>query len=350
MEETIPKLELTPISASRVKTYENCSWLYYCKYILRLPEPQNSGAQKGSVCHDIFEILLSPKHRKKYDAIVKAQSLTGCPSVARLTRIRMAKNGLPKNNLEIFGMIDKMILVGLLTDFFGKGGTLVKPEYEFNITNSEPLYCIKGFMDKPFTKGKRIVIDDFKSSKKKFEGEDAESNLQALIYSLAASKIWPELAPEVRFIFLQFPEDPIIKLKFSKEQLQGLEYYLADIQTCLDNFTVKEAYSSLAAHQDIPKTGEFKGKLLCGFSKYPGHKKKDGSVMFACPMKWAFKYYIVKDGKKVVKTYMDKAAITLKEGQTIEEGQYEGCPAYRDSVKDIPSPTPTSFKDPLDDF
>ena len=58
-------------------------------------------------------------------------------------------------------------MVGLTSDFFVKGGKLVKPEYEFNILNQKPLYLIKGFIDKPFIVGDKIVIDDFKSSKKK---------------------------------------------------------------------------------------------------------------------------------------------------------------------------------------
>jgi hypothetical protein len=351
MEETIPKLELTPISASRVKTFENCSWLYYCKYILKIPEPNNEGALKGSVCHSIFELLLTAKHRSKYDAVVKAGALSGCPSVDRLTRAYMRKNKLPVGNPAIYELIDKMILVGLKNDFFVKGGTLVKPEYEFNILNQDPVYLIKGFIDKPFIKGKKIIVDDFKSSKKKFEGEDVESNLQALIYSLACTKIWPELEPEVRFIFLQFPDDPIMKVKFTKEQLKGLEYYLTDIQKRLNGFSLEKAYSNMASNQDIPTTGEFKGKLLCGFAKKPGQLKKDGSLMFACPMKWEKKYFVVKRGDKVIKSYLNKEDIVLKEGDVIEDAFYNGCPSYRNVLDGMPkTPIQKKFQDPLDDF
>lgn len=351
MEEQIPKLDLTPISASRVKTFENCSWLYYCKYLLKLPEPTNEGALKGSVCHSIFELLLLPKHRKKYNSIIKADSLSGSRSVHALTLAYIRANGLP-DSPEIYNLIDRMILVGLKNDFFVKGGTLVKPEYEFNILNQSPLYLIKGFIDKPFIKGKRILVDDFKSSKKKFEGEDVVSNLQALIYSLACKKIWPELKPEVRFIFLQFPDDPMVKISYTEEQLRGLEYYLADIQKKLDSFSIKEACSNMASRKDIPNTGEFKGRLLCGFSKRPGHLKKDGSVMFSCPMKWSFNYFVVKKGDKIIKSYLKRDKIKLKDGETIEEALYEGCPSYRNVLNQMPD---TEIRKPvkvdiLDDF
>lgn len=351
MEEQIPKLDLTPISASRVKVFENCSWLYYCKYVLKLPEPSNEGAQKGSVCHSIFELLLLPKHKNKYSAIVKAGALTGCPSVARLTRIYIKKNKLPPL-AAIYDLIDKMILVGLKSDFFVKGGSLVKPEYEFNILNQSPLYLIKGFIDKPFIKGNKIIIDDFKSSKKKFEGQDVVSNLQALIYSLACKKIWPELTPEVRFIFLQFPEDPIMKVKFTNEQIMGLEYYLADIQRRLDSFSLEHAYSNLAANQGFPDTGEFKGRLSCGYAQKPGQLKKDGSLMYACPMKWAFTYFTVKRAGKVIKSYLKKADIVSKDGDEIEECSYDGCPAYRNVLEQLPNTTVNqkTYTNVLDDF
>ena len=245
-----------------------------------------------------------------------------------------------------------MILVGLKTDFFVKGGQLVKPEYEFNILNQKPLYLIKGFIDKPFIVGDKIVIDDFKSSKKKFVGEDVESNLQALIYSLACKKIWPELIPEVRFIFLQFPEDPLVKVSFTEEQIKGLEYYLADIQKRLDNFSVKDAFSNMASSQGFPSNGEFKGKLLCGFATKPGQLKKDGSIMFACPMKWAFKYFVVKKKDKVVKSYLKKEEISLKEGEELVEMQYDGCPSYRNVLEQMPEAKKAESKvvNVIDDF
>lgn len=346
----IPKLDLTPISASRIKVFENCSWLYFSKYILKLPESTNAGASMGSVCHSIFELLLSPKHYKQYKLIIKSDSISGSPSVSRLTSIYIRKNNL-LNSQIIFNLIDKMILVGLNSDFFVKGGTLVKPEYEFNVLNQNPLYLIKGFIDKPFIKGKKIIIDDFKSSKKKFEGEDITSNLQALIYSLAATKIWPELKPKVRFIFLQFPEDPITEVSFSPEQLRGLEHYLADIQKRLDSFNIDNAFSNLAANQGMPSNGEFKGRLLCGFAKKPGQLKKDGSKMWHCAFKFPFNYFaIVKDGK-TLKTSMNKNDLFPKDGEEVEERMYEGCPAHRNVLNQMPDTEIRKvFENVLDDF
>ena len=46
-------------------------------------------------------------------------------------------------------------------------------------------------MDKPIHYKKKLKIVDYKSSKYKFRGEELTSNIQAMAYSLAAKKIWP---------------------------------------------------------------------------------------------------------------------------------------------------------------
>ena len=43
------------LSASRIKTLETCSWSYWCNYHLRVPQKQNEGALRGTVCHLAFE-------------------------------------------------------------------------------------------------------------------------------------------------------------------------------------------------------------------------------------------------------------------------------------------------------
>ena len=49
------------LSASRLKTLETCSWSYWCNYHLKLPQKQNEGALRGTVCHLVFEMLVKKK-------------------------------------------------------------------------------------------------------------------------------------------------------------------------------------------------------------------------------------------------------------------------------------------------
>ena len=49
--------ENKPLSASRIKTLQTCSWQYWCKYHLKLPDKSNHGSLRGTICHAIFENL-----------------------------------------------------------------------------------------------------------------------------------------------------------------------------------------------------------------------------------------------------------------------------------------------------
>ena len=72
---------------------EDCSWLYWCKYHLNLPEKVNDGALKGSVCHTILEVLLRKKHKKHLNAIYKLLDIEASEPIKRLTIKHLNKVG-----------------------------------------------------------------------------------------------------------------------------------------------------------------------------------------------------------------------------------------------------------------
>lgn len=328
MEEQNLKQENQPLSASKIKKLEDCSWSYWCTYHLKLPDKSNLGAQLGTICHLIFEVLLNPRHLKSYQRIVKNKSVDADKGCVRLIKkhLDLQKVNTPENYI----LLDQMILVGLKSDFFVKGAELLGAEYAFEIKNESPNYYIKGFIDKPYRRGNKVIIDDFKSSKKKFEGEEKDSNLQAMIYSLAAKKIWGEVEPEVRFIFLRFSDDPMVKLKFNEESLKGLEYYLEYTQQRVNSFTEEDAKKHFAFNQTDVEG--FKGKLMCGFAKYPGQKKKDGNLMWHCPHKFPYKYYVLKDkDNKTLKSSLENN-FKPKTDEKVLELEYAGCPIHKPAI------------------
>jgi len=319
------------LSASRIKNLEACTWSYWCKYHLNLPETNNEGAMRGSICHLIFELLLVKKHKKHFNLITKEGRIEGSPAITRLINKHLNAYGI--NTQENYEMINDMILVGLHDDFFCAGAKLLDPEYEFNIENGDPEYVVRGFIDKAakYTKDKKILIKDYKSSKKRFEGSDLTANLQGMIYSLVATKTWPKLKPVVQFCFLKFPNEPIQELEFSKKELAGLEVYLSHSYKIINNFNEKMAESKFAAKEPFPKKEEgFKGPLYCGFAKYPGHLKKDGTTMWHCPYKFAFDYYELtdKDGNGL-KTAFTAEELNAENDQKIIKKKYTGCPAHK---------------------
>ena len=72
------------LSASKMGTLDKCSWQYWCKYVLKLPDTTNDGAIRCSICHLILELLLKPRHKKYYDKILETQDITFTPAVDRV--------------------------------------------------------------------------------------------------------------------------------------------------------------------------------------------------------------------------------------------------------------------------
>ena len=334
----------TPLSASRIKTAQSCSWLYWCKYKLNLPDKSNDGAKRGSICHLIFELLGEKKRKKYYNKIIKAQDIFAVPSIKRLVMKHAVREQV--DDPENIELIKEMTYNGLTYDFFG--GDLGKPTKEFSEKDFEIIkndgevsYKIRGFIDKLFLykKKKFALIRDFKTSKSVFKGKDATDNLQDLMYSLAVKNLFPEYSKRVsEFLFFKFELDSessnsgLMQMKpLDNEELYGFELQLTEIQRYLDNFSEKHARCNFAAHKGFPNDGSFTGKLLCGFAKEKGELKLDGSPKWHCSMKFDFFYYHVKnkDGD-VIASYFEEdfTEDLVPDDCTYEIKYYEGCPAH----------------------
>lgn len=295
------------LSASRIKTLETCSWVYWNNYHKKVPQKDNDGALRGTICHTVFELLLSPKHKDHFNKIIKKNSIKGSRAITALIKKLQKKVELDESNFEI---LDQMIMVGLKHDFFGEeDGKIVSPEYAFEIKNDEPKYHIRGFIDKPIKSKNKMVIIDYKSSKAKFRGEDLEANIQAMMYSLASKKLWPKLKPIIRFLFLRFPKQPIQELEFTDEQIKGFEHYLADINEYINKFDENSAEKNFAIDNH-------KNKWMCGIGNW------------RCPYRDPYDYYVKLDnlGNIVQTSIQDK--LKEEEGFVIEKRTYNGCPKF----------------------
>ena len=157
------------LSASRIKTLETCSWLYWANYHLKLPQDQHKSAIKGTICHEIFEILLKDRHKNHYDLIIKENSVGASKPINRLIIKLIKRNKLSTDETND---IKSMILVGLKNNFFGGEKDALSAEFPFEIINDMPKYHIKGFIDKVIKSKseKKVTIVDYKSSKLKFKG------------------------------------------------------------------------------------------------------------------------------------------------------------------------------------
>jgi hypothetical protein len=343
--------KLSPLSASKIKTLQSCSWTYWSKYHLKLPDDSNDGASRGTICHAVFECLGNPRHKPHYKAIHKHQSAWKSKAVKRLVKITAKKLGvLDKENLQL---INEMIVNGVNYDFFGKDKENPSEgisEKDFNIVveEGEKKYSIRGFIDKLFLykKSGTALIRDFKTSKKVFSGKDRTDNLQDLMYSLAVKKLYPKfLSRRSEFLFLKFNleedllgekgEGVVLMDEISDDELEGFEYFLTEIQSVIQAFSEDDAVTNFAAKQNYPKDGSFGGPLSCGFAKKPGQLKKDGTKMWHCSFKFPYSYWKLtnKDGD-IIKTSKNKEDLEKisSEGDEVQKMFYEGCPHWNSFI------------------
>ena len=343
------------LSASRIKTLQQCSWKYWCNYKLKLPDKSNEGASRGWICHLIFELLGEDRHRKNYETLINSGSIFACKAIERLVLYHAKK--LNVDDDENLKLIDTMTINGLHYDFFGldkEGLTegISEKYFDIEIEGENISYRIKGFIDKLFLykDSSYALIRDFKSSKQVFKGKEVTDNMQNLMYSLAIRHLYPEYSiRQSEFIFLKFNLDKdmfgntgngILKMEPVEEsELVGLEYELTEIQSYIDNFDSEKAVANFAANQGYPKDGTFGGPLACGkdgFKMRGGQPMLDKNgepiVAFICPHRKPMEYYALLDGDKIIKTAFieDKEDLIKiqKDGQEIKHMEYAGCPHW----------------------
>lgn len=337
-------IDHVPLSASKIKTLQGCSWQYYCRYKMGLPDRGNLGSQLGSISHLIFELFGSAKHIKLYKKCLKKNNIYKVEPIRRLVKKHFANYGI--KDRAAADLLNVMVLEGLKYDFFGT--KLGKPsqvlsELAFDMVSKEKdkHYRIKGFIDKLFLYDEKItaLIRDFKTSKKMFEGKEIDDNLQDQMYALAVSKLYPEYPKiKVEFPFLQLMpklgSKAVLKMKkLDETELEAFEYILTEIQKQIDNFSEKDSRSNMAADKPFPSDNSFSGKLLCGFDSFKGHLKKDGEPRWGCNLKWGFDYISVKNSKgEVIKNYFMEDAYKIEcdeaKGEKMYIQKYNGCPAW----------------------
>lgn len=314
-------------SASRNETYLDCSQKYAAKYILKFPDPGNEGSGRGSTVHDVLELLLKPKHEKLYSSIIHRGTCRETPAVWKLLSIYAKKYKVfDDENME---MIDQFMMVALNSQFKGPKNTvetLGEKEFSIEFDSNGKKYSIKGFIDKTFLIGDKegavVALEcvDYKSSKKKFDNEKVDNNMQASVYQLALRHLYPHVKDrKFKFLFMKFKKDPWVELpSLTDDQLNGFEWFLTEMQSKLESFTIANANDNLAAFND-------EKKWLCGRDGL----KKDGTPNFICPQRKPADYWVaINEQGEIVESAFDPSVLKFKQGVTLQKMRYGGCPAF----------------------
>ncbi len=337
-----------PLSASRIKTLQMCSWQYWCKYHLKLPDKSNEGSLRGTICHAVFENLGNPKHRKHYTRIVKTQNAYASPPVKRMIESYAKKHNI--DDFENMDLINQMTVEGLNFDFFGdKDGkpseSISEKDFDISVSEGNKNYRILGFIDKLFLfkRKKQAVIRDFKTSKQIFSGKDYTDNMQDLMYCLAVKHLYPEfLKRKMEFLFLKFDcnnEGNCTMKPLDDDELEGFEYFLTEVQQIINNFNEVLASKNLAYNKGyLGRDDGFAGRVVCGRADYAGQLKKDGTPMWHCPFKFPREFYALVDtsGVRIASADLKEdleskfnSKLSSEGGDLkIEKVKYDGCPAF----------------------
>ena len=334
------------LSASKIETYQKCSLVYYAKYLNKTPDKENYGALRGTICHDIFEMLIEEKYKDRVDEILEEGSILKDKKLIDLINSMMSgfnMEELDDKGQNNFEMICEMIFVGLNYDFYCKG---YKVDYEnletmfyLKGTEDQP-YELRGKIDKPSSRGKKYRIVDYKSSAQKKQDVELEFSVQALSYILWAKKA-KDMTAFVEFVFLRFPDKPDQRVEVTDEVLEGFESWLSDLYVYLKNFDELNMYDNMAADKGYPKDGTFSGSIVCGYGKYPGHSYSDthknvekrGKPYYVCSEKWPYDYWILKDEDgNIVKSTRDEEDFKDKDQSLVEKKSWQGCPKFTNSV------------------
>ena len=351
------------LSASRIKLAQDCSWKYWANYILKLPQKGNDGSNRGNVCHEIFETLGDSQYLNDYNEIIKKGTVMGSEKISNMFIAHAEERGV--DDPENMELMDMMIMRGLLFDFFGDDDaepaeSLSEKEFNISIDEDGKKYKIRGFIDKLFlySKEKKAIIRDFKTSKQLYKGKEITDNLQNLMYCLAVKHLYPEYSNRTtEFIFVKFnlekdmlghPGQGVLRMeRISEDELDGFEYQLTGVQEYLENFNKDDALSNFAANASYPSDNTFGGPLMCGKE---GHKKSRGEFVlnedgekipnYICEYRKPMVYYVLlnKD-KEIIKSAFESDKDNLianeKEEESIEKRFYEGCPHFYSDAFDL---------------
>lgn len=310
------------LSATAVKQFLDCSWLFYQTRMLKIPDHSHPKTAVGSLVHTILEAFCRPRHRKHFEATIHHQSVYGSPVIARLVRMFRAKH--PDVTDEHMADLDKLVFVALNHDWICKGAAKVlPPEHPFEIDFGE--FSVKGFMDRVVLYADVAVIRDYKSQSKRFTESEIANQLQAFFYQTAVQHEFG-LPATVEFIMLRFPankRDPgryIQRVEpLSADQISGFKYYLSVINQQINALTEEDAKGNLKAYKDA------------------------GFCQRVCSLKDPFDYWVLMGDKErplasvrvpkygIGERDPDEWAVERlapKEGQRVERRRYEGCAGF----------------------
>ena len=290
------------LSASKINKFLDCSWAYYCTYVLKLPDETHPKTHIGTLVHLILEILSNKRYKRHYDTIVKNHTVYASKRIEFIIKAFQKRYNLSD---ELIRDVDDLVFVALSNDFNYEGATKIfDSEFEFNLDLGK--VCIRGFIDRMAEYDDKFKVRDYKTAKKKFTEEELKNNIQASVYQLAIYKIHGKKA-EVEFNFVRHKKKPLcICPPKDFRVLDGFLLYLNHLG------------EQMSAINETSAKNNMLGTTDAGFCRN------------VCKFKDPFNYYKGLDAdKKIIATSKNINDLqNNKKVVSIEKAHYSGCPFF----------------------
>ena len=209
-------MDVPHISASSVKTWNNCRLQFYAEKILKVERrPLHPLTKMGIAVHEAFE--KGTENKSYMDHISEA-----CNSQS-LDEDLVGKSAELCKTCEDWGWwngvdeLDHCI-----------------PEYEFLVDLGEGIH-VKGFIDRLDIKGNTATILDIKTQSKKFSSNELKNNLQADIYNLATRINFPAIQEPIRVEFWVLRHEIQAVTRTKEDAMRTKEYLLKVGRDILDH-------------------------------------------------------------------------------------------------------------------
>ena len=177
-------MKLEHLSASRIKTFEQCPQKYQAKYELKLPDVVHPLTTMGKAVHSAFEVWTRKLIKDgEYDPAFLDVILEQF-QVDRDLHV-LAKQ-LARNALD--------------WGYFRKIALTVDSEIEFNELLPSGVKT-NGFIDRLDIDGSEADVIDIKTQKSKFTDEELRTDWQGKMYNWAVRKLHPRVTGDVTISF-----------------------------------------------------------------------------------------------------------------------------------------------------
>ena len=212
-EKSSPLPVLDHVSHSSISTFQACPLKWYFRYVQKLPEEViGSALAFGSSVHSgierHFQTLLETGHAPELDELLEAFDRCWATFDSELIKF-----GRGDNSESMRELASKMFTAFQASDFASPDGTIVAVEESMQGEFVEGMPDVLARVDLAVQDGDDLVLTDFKTSRSRWTGEQAQNSAeQLLLYSDLAGRVLDGKRIQLQFAVVTKAKTPVLEV------------------------------------------------------------------------------------------------------------------------------------------